>query len=382
MVRSGADFSALYKEMNNAQKRMNSFQKGMKKALAGLGAVFGGLAVGELIKDSIRAAMDVQGSMLQIRRTMGANATVFENWAQTQAKAYGMAREEAYKYGATYSNLISSFVQDTQETTRYTIELLQASSVVAEKTGRNVEDVMERIRSGLLGNTEAIEDLGIHVNIAMLESTEAFRLFARGRSWKQLTFQEQQQIRLLSILEQAYVKYGDTLAGTVHTKQLMFIATLKNIRLNLGQAFLPVYDTILPILTDLANTLEASKDTLQRWGQSIATVVRVIAKGFNLITGVITENWQALKFAGTTLLTYIFITKGAAAATAAWLIATLTLKGELMTQVPVLSAVSTAIGTYRLQMALAPVATNIFSAALYRLQAALYAVQAALGPIN
>lgn len=361
---------------------MNSFQKGMKKALAGLGAVLGGLAVGELIKDSIRAAMDVQGSMLQIRRTMGANATVFENWAQTQAKAYGMAREEAYKYGATYSNLISSFVQDTQETTRYTIELLQASSVVAEKTGRNVEDVMERIRSGLLGNTEAIEDLGIHVNIAMLESTEAFRLFARGRSWKQLTFQEQQQIRLLSILEQAYVKYGDTLAGTVHTKQLMFIATLKNIRLNLGQAFLPVYNTVLPVLTDLASKIEANKETLQRWGQSIAGVVRTVVKGFSLITDTIAEHWQTLKFVATTLITYTAITKGAAAATTAWRLATLALKGELMTKVPVLTTLSAAIGTYRLQMALAPAATNLFTAALLRLRVALYAVHTALGPIG
>jgi hypothetical protein len=368
--------------MNKSQRKLSEWQNNIGKILKGIGAIVGGLAVGQLFKDSIRAAMDVEGAMLQIQRIMGASAAVFENWAQTQAKAYGMAREEAYQYGAIYGNLISSFARDTQEVTRYTMELLQASAVVASRTGRTMTDVMERIRSGLLGNTEAIEDLGINVNVAMLESTKAFRQFARGRSWQQLAFQEQQQIRLLAILEQANQKYGNTLADTVQTKQLMFISTLKNIRLNFGQAFLPVYDTILPILTDLANTLEASKETLQRWGQSIATVVRVIAKGFSLITGAITENWQALKFVGTTLLTYIFITKGASAATTAWRIATLTLKGELMTQVPVLSAVSTAIGTYRLQMALAPAATNIFTAALLRLRAALYAVHTALGPIG
>ena len=56
--------------------------------------------------------------------------------------------------------------------------------------------------------------------------------------------------------------------------------------------------------------------------------------------------------------------------------------GTIAANVPVLSALSIAINTYRLQVALAPVATNIFSAALYRLQAALYAVHAALGPIG
>lgn len=269
MVRSGADFSALYKEMNRAQKRMSAFQKGISKTMKVLGITLGSLAVGKLIKDSISAAMNVENSMLQIQRTMGDSANAFNEWAQTQAKAFGMAREEAFKYGATYSNLISSFTKDTQETARYTTELLKASAVVASATGRTMEDTMERIRSGLLGNTEAIEDLGIHVNVAMLESTEAFRQFARGRSWQQLSFQEQQQIRLLSILEQANLKYGDSLAGTTQTRQLMFLATLKNIRLNLGQAFLPIYNTVLPILTALASKLEYVTAILAQFMQAL-----------------------------------------------------------------------------------------------------------------
>ena len=269
MVRSGADFSALYREMNKAQKRLSTFQKGINKAMKVLGITFGSLAVGKLIKDSISAAMSVENSMLQIQRTMGESANSFNEWAQIQAKAFGMAREEAFKYGATYSNLISSFTKDTQETARYTTELLKASAVVASATGRTMEDTMERIRSGLLGNTEAIEDLGIHVNVAMLESTEAFRQFARGRSWQQLSFQEQQQIRLLSILEQANLKYGDSLAGTTQTRQLMFLATLKNIRLNLGQAFLPIYNTVLPILTALASKLEYVTAILAQFMQAL-----------------------------------------------------------------------------------------------------------------
>ena len=248
---------------------MSAFQKGISKTMKVLGITLGSLAVGKLVKDSISAAMNVENSMLQIQRTMGDSANAFNHWVQTQAKAYGMAREEAFKYGATYSNLISSFTKDTQETARYTTELLKASAVVASATGRTMEDTMERIRSGLLGNTEAIEDLGIHVNVAMLESTEAFRQFARGRSWQQLSFQEQQQIRLLSILEQANIKYGDSLAGTTQTRQLMFLATLKNIRLNLGQAFLPIYNTVLPILTALASKLEYVTAILAQFMQAL-----------------------------------------------------------------------------------------------------------------
>ena len=187
-----------------------------------IGVILGSLAIGKLIKDSTELAMGVESAVNQINRTMGTSAGAFQKWVNGQASAYGMAKSEALKYGAVYSNLISSFAKDTAETTKYTEELLKASAVVASATGRTMEDTMARIRSGMLGSTDAIEDLGINVNVAMIESTNAFKQFANGKSWQQLDFQTQQQIRLMAILEQANQKYGDTLANTTATQMQMF----------------------------------------------------------------------------------------------------------------------------------------------------------------
>jgi len=107
----------------------------------------------------------------------------------------------------------------------------------------------------MLGSTEAIEDLGVYTNISMIESTEAFRRFAGDKSWAQLDFQTQQQIRLAAILEQTYKRYGDTLADNTQLRQAQFIASLKNIQLSLGQAFLPIYNAVLPALTAMANAI-------------------------------------------------------------------------------------------------------------------------------
>ena len=60
-----------------------------------------------------------------------------------------------------------------QENAEQTQELLQASSVIASATGRSMEDVMDRIRSGLLGITQAIDDLGVNANVALLEALVA-----------------------------------------------------------------------------------------------------------------------------------------------------------------------------------------------------------------
>lgn len=269
VVRGGLDMSNFTKGLNKTQERLNSFSSSINKMTRRISTALGGIAIGSFVKESVKAAMSVEGSIAQINRTMGNSAEIYNNWAKSQAKSLGMARSEAYKYGAVYSNLISGFTKDTTETEKYTEQLMQASAVIASSTGRTIDDVSERIRSGLLGNTEAIEDVGIYAQVAMLKTTDAFKKIANGRTWDQLGYYEQQQIRILSILEQASIKYGNTLADITATRQMKFTASLKNIQLNLGNAFLPIYNAILPALTAMANKLEAVTSTIASFMEAL-----------------------------------------------------------------------------------------------------------------
>lgn len=255
MVRAGADFSGLYKEMKNANNRMNSFGNTFKKAFKGAVIATAAATAGNYIKDSVQQAMSVEGAIGSINRTMGTSALNFMNWAQTSASAFGMSQKDAMEFGRTYSNLVSGFTTDTAQTTDYTKNLLKTAAVVSSNMGMSMSEVMDRIRSGLLGNTEAIEDLGINVNVAMIESTNAFRQFAGDKSWNQLDFQMQQKIRYFAIMEQAGQKFGTELANNTSTKMLVFTAQLQNVKLSLGEAFLPILETVLPLLTAFANKL-------------------------------------------------------------------------------------------------------------------------------
>lgn len=220
-----------------------------------IGAVLGSLAIGKLIKDSTQMAMGVETAIENINHNMGQAAKAFQDWVETQSKSFGMAKADAYSYGSIFSNLLSSFTSSAEETAKQTQELMKAAAIIASRTGRTYEDVANRIRSGMLGSTEAIEDLGVYTNISVLQSTEAFRRLAGDKSWAQLDYRTQQQIRLAAILEQTYKRYGDTLADTTQTRQAQFVASLKNIQLSLGQAFLPIYNAVLPALTTMANAI-------------------------------------------------------------------------------------------------------------------------------
>lgn len=280
IVRGGANFNSLYKELDVAQKRMNNFKSGMSSTMKKIGVVLGSLAVGKLVKDSTQMAMGVESAVDNINHTMQNSAGIFQKWAETQSNAFGMAKSEAYQYGSVYSNLLSVFTEGAQDNAEQTQKLLEATAVIASKTGRSYDDTANRIRSGMLGSTEAIEDLGIYTQVSMLESTNAFREFAGDSSWAQLDFQTQQQIRLAAILEQSYARYGDTLADTAQTRHAMFVASLRNIQLSLGQAFLPIYNAVLPALTTMANAIGTVINYIAQFVTAIFGSANKISKPF------------------------------------------------------------------------------------------------------
>lgn len=238
-----------------AQGKVSSAFAGMKKAAISAGVALAVKKIATELKDLSVDAIKIESQIDNLTRTMGASKSGFMSWAQNTASAFGISEAAAVKYGNAYSNLISGFISDTSASTAYTKQLIEASAVIASRTGRTVEDVNDRIRSGLLGSTEAIEDLGINVNVALLETTDAFKQIANGRSWEKLTFQEQQQVRLFAIMEQSAKKFGTELAGGGASSLLKFNAQLENLKLELGRAFAPLTETVLPALTAFISKL-------------------------------------------------------------------------------------------------------------------------------
>lgn len=305
-----AEIAPFRKKMKEVENQVKGTSDQVKNATAkvreqsnSIGSAFGKLAkfagfaiLGKKMLDvgmySAQTALEVSASMNQIKRQMGESSQSFLKWVNDNANAMNMGVGEATNYGAVYSNLFSGFIKDTNKLSAYTAKMLQTSAVIAEGSGRSITDVMERIRSGLLGNTEAIEDLGINVNVAMIESTEAFKKFANGQSWDQLDFQTQQQIRLMAILEQATAKYGDTLSNSVNGSISLFKSLMKDSALNLGNAMLPIINAIMPVLNSFAMVL---KNVTAKLAEFIALMFNKKATVKDGVGGAVGDMGNAMK---------------------------------------------------------------------------------------
>ncbi len=240
---------------------IKAFAGSLKKLSVAMGVAFG---VKELLRFSNEAgkvATQTEASVQRIYDIYGQSSNVIGDFIDANAQALGMSKSAMASFSAVYGNLFSVWA-DQATNAELTNQYLQMTAVVASKTGRTVEDVQERIRSGLLGNTEAIEDLGVFVNVKTIEMTDAFQRMADGKSWEQLDAYTQQQIRTMAILEQATQKYGTEVAETSALTRSAFNSAYEDFQNTWGQVVNTVLMPILEVATQILNIFTVGLQSL------------------------------------------------------------------------------------------------------------------------
>lgn len=245
------------------------------KSIAGyLGLAFSVTKIIQFSKESGQLATQTEASVQRLVDIYGDASDSVGDFIDQNARALGMSKSAAASFSSVYGNLFSAFA-DQETNAELTNRYLNMTAVVASKTGRTVEDVQERVRSGLLGNTEAIEDLGIFVNVKTIEMTDAFKRMASGKSWEQLDAYTQQQIRSMAILEQATAKYGAEVSDTSATTRNRYKAAYEDFKNSWGNIVNTVLLPILNVLTQVFDIATRGLNTISGYGKQILGNVEV-----------------------------------------------------------------------------------------------------------
>lgn len=263
IISTKVDTSGLKKGLSEI-KAMNTKTDSLTKTFSKLGsAIASAFAIQKIIQfsnESANLAIQTEASVQRLVDIYGSASDAVGGFIDQNSKALGLSKSVGASIASTYGNLLSVWA-DQATNAELTNALLNQTAVVASRTGRTTTDVAERIRSGLLGNTEAIEDLGINVNIKTIEITDAFKRIADGRSWEQLNAYEQAQVRTLAILEQSTDKYGTTVAETSATIRNRFNAAYQDFQNSWGNIvntiLLPVLETLTQIFDIATKGLNA-----------------------------------------------------------------------------------------------------------------------------
>jgi tape measure domain-containing protein len=126
--------------------------------------------------------------------------------------------------------------------------------------------------------------------------------------------------------------------------------------------------TLGPAVADIASFV----------GRAVSAIGQMMTWLYNIVRA----NWGIIRAFLITWASYTVYTKAASAATAIFQLVSAALQGTLASKIPVLSTLSTAVGIYKVQLALAAQQGIVMTGVMAKLRLALYALHSALGPVG
>jgi tape measure domain-containing protein len=114
----------------------------------------------------------------------------------------------------------------------------------------------------------------------------------------------------------------------------------------------------------------------------LGAVMRGLASAVKAVTGFFVQYGKQIKFVAIVMGTYLALTKAVTLAKQMMIAVTAVERGQLLAKIPVLNVVSTAMGIYRVQMALAAAQGIALTGVIAKLRVALYSLWSALGPVG
>ncbi len=168
----------------------------------------------------------------------------------------GLNISEVMKFQSAITQITNSagMLGETSIMTSKALSMLSAD--LGSLSNQDLSAVQENLQSGLIGQSRALYKYGIDITQAGLQQTA----YAHGLdvTVKNLSQASKMQLRLLTILSQSKVAYGD-LARTINqpANQLrMLQAGFSNLGRTIGQIFLPIIQKIYPYLNAVVMVLQ------------------------------------------------------------------------------------------------------------------------------
>ncbi|MDA8228723.1 MAG: hypothetical protein M0T74_13700 [Desulfitobacterium hafniense] len=289
LVRVGADIRPLQNNMAQAQRSMGGFGANMRGVQANvrtsMSSIAGSMAIARTAfvalgaaavvassivgKNAIKAAMDVVESESLFTVSMGNMASAARAWSEELQASLGLNAYEVRRNVGVFYNMTTSMGLARAAAYKLSTDLTKLAYDMSSFYNMPVEEMFVKLQSGITGETEPLKRIGILV----LDSTIKQYAYAEGIAnvGAELTEQQKVMARYIAIMGQTKNAQGD-LARTIMspTNQLRILGMqLQLAKVNLGNAFLPIVNIVLPVLTNFAKSLVRVTNTFAQFMRAL-----------------------------------------------------------------------------------------------------------------
>ena len=273
LVRAGADFSELQKEMVKAQKFMKSASKdledvgkkltlGVTTPLLGIGAV------------AINAASDLEETNSKFNAVFGDMSGTVSEFAKNFAIDFGRSTQEVKENLAVIQTVGKNYGLTAEEASGLSQNLLTLANDVAAFTNTDLSDAANRMTAALRGEGEAAEALGFSINQTTLEE------YARQQGIEK-SIAKMSQAELVNLRYGLMVQQAGDMVGYATSEQGSFTAQLArakgvftDLAATMGTYLLPI---ITEVITKINEIMAANFEWITSNGETIIKLLGITA---------------------------------------------------------------------------------------------------------
>ena len=260
------------KNIGDALGKIGSQMSGVgKKMSLGMTApIVGGFAL------AINSASDMSETVSKSNVVFGDMATQVQTFANSASTNLGMSSQQALEAASTYGNLFISMGTGSGQAADMSTVLVQLAADLASFNNLDPTEVLEKLRSGMVGETEPLRSLGVNISAAAVQQ-KALEM-GMADSSGELSNSAMLAARYALIMEQTTTAQGDfarTSDGLANSTRSMK-SQLGDAAVKIGTLLLPIAQKLVNVISQVITWFTNLSPTTQRVIVIILAVVAAI----------------------------------------------------------------------------------------------------------
>lgn len=212
--------------------------KSMKKAI-------------DFVTDALAESSSWTENLHMFEVSFGSASDEAYDFAKTIVNAFGTSQNEIIKY-AGYFNQIASAIGLAEETTnKFSMALTALGYDIASLYNLSIEQAMEKLQAGVVGQTKPLRTLGMDITATTLDAYLKETMGISSVTSKMLSQADKMLLRTVVIMQQAQSTYGD-MAQTINTfanQVKVMQGSISNMKLAIGDL---AKSYLAPLVTQIA----------------------------------------------------------------------------------------------------------------------------------
>ncbi len=258
----------------------------------------GKLVKSKFIKDSIKAACDLNTSQGVVNATFGASAKDINKWAQTALKSFGLSELQAKKFSGSFGSVIKKSGITGQSVVEMSEKLTGLSGDFASFYNLSPEEAFGKIKSAISGDTGPLSQLGINMTDANLQAYALSK--GINTSYKSMDDASKMALRYNYLMQVSKNAQGNFLkTQNSYTGQMTLLkANIQDFSSKVGQMLLPFLMKLAQIANQLISQICNSPQIMQSIQNALsglAGIIGKVAKAAMDIFIFIGSNWPVME---------------------------------------------------------------------------------------